>query len=501
MSGADNTTDIRAATQAARSVQLALPLEHSPDSRPQALSASRRIFANRDLKLSRIDWVGFDMDYTLVLYIQRQMDQLSIEATTSKLVARGYPDWLLKLTYPLHFPIRGLLIDKQLGHVLKLNRFKVVRRGFHGLRELTRNDLRALYYERKLRHKSSRFHWIDTLYGLSEVCMFATIVDAFEQRGVAPRFGRLFGDIRECIDESHRDGSILSRVMAHPERYVMRDESLALMLHRLRSAGKRLFLLTNSHWTYTETLMTHLLDGSLGDYPSFKHYFDAVIVAAKKPGFFTEKNPLKERRSGQLLPLEGPLQRGKVYQGGNIGELQDLLGVSGDRVLYLGDHIYGDMLRSKKDSAWRTAMVIQELEAEIHAHDASREDSHHLAALQNRRSELDEALRHHQQLLSYEQRQTKDGDSAETLRLKRLVGAIRRQLGVTHREASKLRRAIDQRFHPYWGSLLKEGSELSLFGHQVSEYAGLYTGCVTNLNGYSPQQYFRSPHNLMHHEL
>ena len=366
---------------------------------------------------------------------------------------------------------------------------------------MTRNDLRALYYERKLRHKSSRFHWIDTLYGLSEVCMFATIIDAFEQRGVTPRFGRLFGDIRECIDESHRDGSILSKVMAHPERYVMRDNALALMLHRLRSAGKRLFLLTNSHWTYTETLMTHLLGETLGDYPSFRHFFDAVIVAAKKPGFFTDQKPLMERNNGKLVELDGPLQRGKVYQGGNIHDLQQLLGVSGDRVLYVGDHIYGDMLRSKKDSAWRTAMVIQELEAEIRAHDASRDDSHHLAALQSRRFELDEALRHHQQLLGYEQRRNKESDSPETLRLKRLVGAIRRQLGATHREVSKLRRAIDQRFHPYWGSLLKEGNELSLFGHQVSEYACLYTGCVTNLTGYSPQQYFRSPHNLMHHEL
>ena len=40
--------------------------------------------------------------------------------------------------------------------------------------------------------------------------------------------------------------------------------------------------------------------------------------------------------------------RGRVYTGGNIGALQRALGFSGDEVLYVGDHIYGDVLRAKK---------------------------------------------------------------------------------------------------------------------------------------------------------
>ena len=31
----------------------------------------------------------------------------------------------------------------------------------------------------------------------------------------------------------------------------------------------------------------------------------------------------------------------------------------------MGDHIYGDVLRLKKDLAWRTALVVEELEEEI----------------------------------------------------------------------------------------------------------------------------------------
>jgi hypothetical protein len=60
---------------------------------------------------------------------------------------------------------------------------------------------------------------------------------------------------------------------------------------------------------------------------------------------------------------------------------------------------------------------------------------------------------------------------------------------------------VDRAFHPYWGSLLKEENEMSGFGLQVSTYADIYTRKVSNLLAYSPQQYFRSPHDLMPHEL
>ena len=46
----------------------------------------RRIYCNRNLRLDHIQLVGFDMDYTLAVYKQAELDRLSIEATiaTSK---------------------------------------------------------------------------------------------------------------------------------------------------------------------------------------------------------------------------------------------------------------------------------------------------------------------------------------------------------------------------------------------------------------------------------
>lgn len=43
----------------------------------------------------------------------------------------------------------------------------------------------------------------------------------------------------------------------------------------------------------------------------------------------------------------------------------DLLGVKGKDILYVGDHIFGDILKSKKRQGWRTFLVVPELAHEL----------------------------------------------------------------------------------------------------------------------------------------
>jgi HAD superfamily 5'-nucleotidase-like hydrolase len=550
--------------------QLDLPLQGIlPPTEPTRIPRTRRVFVNRNLKMAGIDWVGFDMDYTLAIYNQVEMDNLSIRATVSKLVKRGYPQTIAEIPYQIDFPIRGLLIDKRFGHILKMDCFKMVQKAYHGLRELTKDEIRALYQQKKIRPTTARYHWIDTLYALSEATLYAGIVTALEERGIAVDFVRLFSDIRECIDEAHRDGTILDLVESDLPRFVERDPVLAQTLHKLRSAGKRLFLLTNSRWPFTEKMMNYLLGGAMPEYPSFRHYFDVIIVAAQKPAFFQERRPLLVRESASLAGLRAgsrdgapqaprevlssiaassppaapssppaaetriatfPLERGNIYEGGNLHDFERALGVTGDRILYVGDHIYGDILRSKKESAWRTAMIIQEMEAEVRAHESCREEHLKSAELGERREELEDQLRFYQQRFKDVSRRIDEevtgkgmhvqitmgapppvaarngasGVSAlevERSRIKRAVERIRGQLRAVDAETAVLERAIDRRFHPYWGSLLKESSETSSFGNQVEEYACIYTSRVSNLLAYSPLQYYRSPRDLLPHEL
>lgn len=44
----------------------------------------------------------------------------------------------------------------------------------------------------------------------------------------------------------------------------------------------------------------------------------------------------------------GPLQAGQVYSGGSCDVFNEFLGAKGKDVLYVGDHIFGDILKSKK---------------------------------------------------------------------------------------------------------------------------------------------------------
>lgn len=43
----------------------------------------------------------------------------------------------------------------------------------------------------------------------------------------------------------------------------------------------------------------------------------------------------------------------------------DLLDVKGKEILYVGDHIFGDILKSKKRQGWKTFLVIPELTKEL----------------------------------------------------------------------------------------------------------------------------------------
>jgi 5'-nucleotidase len=486
------------------SQQLLLPLNGlgTPPPVPNKIPRADRVFVNHDLRLSNIEWVGFDMDYTLAIYRQERMDALSVELTVDRLIKRGYPASLKELTYDTRFPIRGLLVDRKYGHILKMDRYKIVHRGYHGLERLPDAVIQGLYRDRRIRPHTARYHWIDTLFALSEVTSYAAVVSALELRGEPIDYDKLFHDVRASIDEAHADGTVYSVVTAALDEFLDRDAELARTLHKLRSAGKKLFLLTNSPNSYTDCVMTYLLGSAMPEYPSWRHYFEIVICAAKKPRWFQEGQPLMERDGETLKPVRGGLERGRAYEGGNLEEFERLIGVSGSSVLYVGDHIYGDILRSKKETSWYTAMIIQELDAEVAAHEGSNMDLSRMRALDEQRERLEDELRFYQARFKELARSSHgNGADAERTRAKRAVERVRVELRGNVAEYGARAERVSTRFHPYFGSLLKEQNEMSSFGLQVELYADVYMRRVSCLKSYSPQQFFRSPYDLMPHEL
>ncbi len=475
---------------------------------------ARDVFVNRNLRMSTVELIGFDMDYTLAIYHMRRLEELSFDMTLAKLVGdKGYPPVIGNLLYDHHFVMRGLAVDRESGNLIKMDRFGHVGRAYHGLRPLAPEAWRTLYRNKRIRLRNPRFAWIDTLFALPEAYLYCGIIELLESLGHRVDYGKLYDDIRDAIDTVHRDNSLKREVRKDLGRYVFQDPELGPALHKLRSGGKKLFVLTNSAWDYTDAVMSYLLDGQLPEYPSWRNYFDFIGTAAAKPAFFTEQRPFLEldtsTEAGRPVGEAKELERGKVYSGGNLAQFEDFIGIGGENILYVGDHIYGDILKSKKSSLWRTCMVVQEIEDEITYTDSRQGQIDQLSEVELVRARLDDEVNHLKTVLNTLERKLERETLTEEAR-SRLEEERRREKGEldTVRKALKevigiadtLERDVEEGFNPYWGLLFKEGNENSRFGYQVEQYACLYTSRVSNFLHHSPMQYYRSPRDLMPHE-
>jgi 5'-nucleotidase len=515
------------------------------------LEPATAVYTNRDLDLAQIKLVGFDMDYTLAIYKKQPMEQLQYDLTVERLVTRaGYPAAIRDLKYDPTFIVRGLVLDKRNGHLIKMDKHGRVGRVFHGRRRLTPEEVREHYKNAKIRMSSTSFASIDTLFSMPEACLYANLVEYFEGLHAAghstapielpapeaataegagaseanPLLGnldtwKLFEDVRSAIDDIHRDGTLKNIIVADLPTYFVVDPGLALTLHKLRSAGKRLFLLTNSYWIYTQAVMSFLLDGQLKEYATWRQYFDIVVVGGRKPRFFTDHDPFLE-----VAPVEGQEQvlgevtgdrfeRGRVYQGGNIQDFERMAHAQGEEILYVGDHIFGDILRSKKDSRWRTCLIVEELEDEINGSTAGAAMIDRLTAIDEKRHALDDTIAEHRALLARMEEALQDAsrhqlsaDDTKALeesvkRLRKEIDVAKRHLRGLDKEAQDIQDGLDVNFNAWWGRLLKSNNELSRFGAQVELYACTYTSKVSNFLRYSPVHFFRSPRELMSHDV
>lgn len=479
-----------------------------------------RIFTNRDLAFERIAVIGFDMDYTLAIYRQAALETLSLACTVDKLLGRGYPERLLAVDSDPEFAIRGLMVDKKYGNVVKMDRHGYVGRAYHGKRLLSRAERKAIYRAQRLGMEHERFAAVDTLFSLPEVNLFAEVVDLIDRepelwQGKPPSYAEAWNDVRECIDLSHQDDSIKGRIKADIGRYFVVDPELGPTLHKFRSAGKKLFLLTNSLYEYTDRVLTCVLGGQLSTYESWHSYFDWIVVGARKPAFFTGQKPFQELDQAGA-PIGDPVaepRRGRIYEGGNQMGLMKALGAFADEVLYVGDHIYGDIVRSKKSSGWRTALIVDDLEHDLEVRRGSRitlEEIEHLSRLQINLTDEITAQRYLSRHLSrmspadLVRAGVPEADAEALLDETRATVRARfdRLRKYEEETASTLQRRIDEidlAFNKYWGSVFAARKDTSRFGDQVDAYACIYTSRVTNFRFVSPVKYFHAPHGSLPH--
>ncbi len=455
------------------------------------------IFTNRTLRFEKIKAVGFDFDHTLAVYNTERLDGLALKLVVDRLIEREgmKRSWFGDLP-DLSFARKGLIVDIELGHVLKTDRYGHVLHAFHGSHKLTSRQKRDAYGDADvIPHVTDgkRFLQMDSAFAKPETCLFS---------GLAPHFGtgeyrKLWKKIRDHTDAVHRDGSLKSVITASPRDFLHIDLHTEPLLRWLKQIGKKVFLLTNSEWDYTCAMMNPALGWAQGPEDlGWLELFDYVIVECRKPSYF---------RRVQAPPpgTAGPEPR--VIRGGNILGLEERLGVRGPHVLYVGDHIYADLISSKRSTYWRTMLVVPELEEELAVLSMLPGMVQQLKETDERRTSTERKVMHWKAIESSLDGLRDDGNLELLNRLKEECRDSRMQameaLNQFIRQRERLRSRISLATNAHWGSLFRAGNELTYYGRQLEDFACTYTSRATNLSFYPPNHYFRSAMDYLPHEL
>ena len=482
---------------------------------PHHLTSSSDLFCNREINMDQLEAIGFDMDWTLAQY-NEDFDLLAYNGAKQKLVSLfGYPEEVLLLEYSQNLCRRGCLIDKKRGNLLKLDQHNYVRNAEHGLTPLSREERQDVYrnnYHEMQAFSGPDFVNIDTPFSLVDACLFAQLVDLKDRVGgvlIEKVYPQLWSDLRSCVDRCHKDGVIKKTVEKNPEKYITYDPNIFPMLESFHKSGRKTFLLTNSLWDYTHVVMNYLQGKKSGDDKDMKwtEYFDLIIVAGNKPGFLVDDRgalPLFRVETStvpeslvnvEIIPQQPQhvakfLSEGKIFQGGNAQFLHKLLSLtSGDRLLYVGDHVYSDVLRSKRTLGWRTCLIIPELTNEIMAHKKQRQPRSKLLEMRLQQFDMEKEL---DQLVSADN-EVVDLENTSKSDVMNEVNVLRKKI------KDKLQR-YNKAYHPRWGPLFKAGFQDSRFAKQICDYACLYTSRASNLGLVAPQRPFRPVRDLLPHD-
>lgn len=462
----------------------------------------RGIYCNRTLNMRSIKAIGYDMDYTLVHYHVEEWERRAYEYSKQRLLAHGWP--VQALEFDPDLIVRGLVIDVEKGNLVKANRFGFVKKAFHGTRAIEFEQQRELYARTIIDLAEPRWYFLNTLFSLSEACLYAQLVDLLDAKQLSGVMGYsdLFKRVRENLDATHTEGKLKAEILADPGRYVVPDEETPLALLDQKHAGKKLMLITNSEWGYTQPLMHHAFDPFLPKGMTWRELFDVVIVAARKPEFFTTHSPLLEVATdeGLLRPTSGTLQPGRAYFGGSAPQVERHLGLSGDEILYVGDHMFGDVHVTKNVLRWRTALILRELEDEVLAVRNFRQHEWRLASLMERKERLEAELCDLRLALQRKKAAYGPQTNATEEELTTRILQLREDSKHLDEEISPLAKLSTEQSNPNWGLLMRAGNDKSHLARQVERYADIYTSRVSNLLFASPFVYLRSPRGSLPHD-
>lgn len=278
---------------------------------------------------------------------------------------------------------------------------------------------------------------------------------------------------------------------------------MKLVLQNLKDSGKRLIFVSNSPFWYVDAGMKYVI----GD--QWRDMWDAVIVSAGKPRFYTESSrPFREvnRESGKVkFKRVDKLEPGEVYSEGCLTELTKCLdwfstqepevtsdddvqmqnagggSLTSPNVLYIGDSLFADLVDAKRDFGWTTAAVTPEVGWET--------DFKGKVQFANAQNVIDLLL------FTLREIQVELGNGVRSSKDIEVIVSLERMVALWREEQNNLLG------NPF-GSVFRAKYQPSLFAHSLRRYCDLYMPNISALRHYSPQhRFYPEDARLLSHEM
>ena len=343
-----------------------------------------------------VDVIGFDIDFTLLLYNKKHMTHLIYDSLCEFLIKhKNYPE---KIRYSENkdfvdaFSCKNIVIDYKRGNALKLRKDKSIIKAYHGKKELTKEEIYSQYengtfsvFNISIFYNSDFCINIDS-FQPQNVALFLICVDLFDKGELnnIKDYEDIIKNIGDGMNYNYKINSFedfstfgyyFPEIYKHPELYLYTKYNCEALLDKLRKKGKKLFFATNSNYSYSH----YILEKVLGE--NYHDYFDLCFYKSCKPGFFQdpkESNPkcyfYNDQQEISCTEMSDDTYK-KIYEGNHIltgGSyvlvehfFQKMLNKNELKCVFVGDNIMGDCEVPSRLKNWESVFIFDDIKLDF----------------------------------------------------------------------------------------------------------------------------------------
>ena len=343
-----------------------------------------------------VDVIGFDIDFTLLLYNKKHMTHLIYDSLCEFLIKhKNYPE---KIRYSENkdfvdaFSCKNIVIDYKRGNALKLRKDKSIIKAYHGKKELTKEEIYSQYengtfsvFNISIFYNSDFCINIDS-FQPQNVALFLICVDLFDKSelNIIKDYEDIIKNIGDGMNFNYKINSFedfstfgyyFPEIYKHPELYLYTKYNCEALLDKLRKKGKKLFFATNSNYSYSH----YILEKVLGE--NYHDYFDLCFYKSCKPGFFQdpkESNPkcyfYNDQQEISCTEMSDDTYK-KIYEGNHIltgGSyvlvehfFQKMFNKNELKCVFVGDNIMGDCEVPSRLKNWESVFIFDDIKLDF----------------------------------------------------------------------------------------------------------------------------------------